>query len=92
MKNSTITNGHFYVLYDKCTEQQKVSFHIQNPILYKDGVGQYDNNNILTQEFSCKYDCLRTLHMSDKTLAKALDKNIAYNGFFYKSLGSKLSI
>jgi hypothetical protein len=91
VKNFTITNGHFYVLYDKCTEQQKASFHIQNPILYKDGVGQYDNNNILTQEFSCKYDCLRTLHMSDKTLAKALDKNIAYNGFFYKSLRSKLS-
>jgi hypothetical protein len=27
--------------------------------------------------------------MSDKTLAKALDKDVAYNGFYYKSIGSK---
>ena len=27
--------------------------------------------------------------MSDKTLAKALDKNKAYNGNYYKSLGTK---
>lgn len=25
-----------------------------------------------------------------KTLAKALDKNISYNGYYYRSLGSKL--
>lgn len=28
--------------------------------------------------------------MSDKTLAKTLDKNISYNGFYFKELGSKL--
>jgi hypothetical protein len=28
--------------------------------------------------------------MSDKTLAKALDKNILYQGYFYKSLSSKI--
>ena len=28
--------------------------------------------------------------MSDKTLTKALDKDISYNGYYYKSLGSKL--
>jgi hypothetical protein len=27
--------------------------------------------------------------MSDKTLAKTLDKNIFYQGYFYKSLTSK---
>lgn len=27
--------------------------------------------------------------ISDKTLAKALDKNKPYNGHYYKSLGSK---
>ncbi len=28
--------------------------------------------------------------MSDKTLRKALDKNIIYNNHYYKSIGSKL--
>jgi hypothetical protein len=66
------------------------NFSTPNPILYKDGVGQFDNQNNLLQEFVCKYDCIKTLHMSDKTLAKALDKNVSYNGYYYKSLGSKL--
>ncbi len=33
---------------------------------------------------------IRTLKMSDKTLAKALDKNKIYNNHYYKSIGSKL--
>ena len=46
----------------------------------------------MINEFACKYDCTRELKMSDKTLAKALDKNIQYNGFYYKSLGIKIFI
>ena len=46
------------------------------PLLYKNGAGQYDLNNNLIQAFSCKYDAIRTLKISDKTLAKCLDKNI----------------
>jgi hypothetical protein len=42
------------------------------------------------EEFACKYDCIKTLSISDKTLAKALEKNISYQGFYYKFLGSKL--
>ena len=30
--------------------------------------------------------------MSDKTLAKTLYKNIQYNGYFNKNIGSKLCI
>lgn len=90
VRNGTITNGHFYCLYDKCSQELRDNFSTPNPILYKDGVGQFDNQNNLIQEFICKYDCIRTLHMSDKTLAKALDKNVSYNGYYYKSLGSKL--
>jgi hypothetical protein len=33
----------------------------------------------------------KKLKMSDKTLAKALSKNIPYNGFYFKELGSKLN-
>ena len=62
------------------------------PILYKDGVGQFNEQNELVNEFTCKYDCIKSLNISDKTLAKSLDKDILYNGFYYKSLGSKLFI
>jgi hypothetical protein len=47
---------------------------------------------ILSKEFVCKYDCIKSVSISDKTLAKALDKNILYQGYFYKSLGSKIFI
>ncbi len=59
--------------------------------MYKNGIGQYDINNNLIKEFTCKYECIRELSMSDKTLEKALDKNILYNKYYYKSLGSKFS-
>lgn len=90
VKNGTITNGHFYMLYDKCEDDLKTAFSVQDPILYKDGVGQYDGENNLLREFVCKYDCIKSLQMSDKTLAKALDKEVSYNGYYYRSLGSKL--
>jgi hypothetical protein len=91
VKNGTIAKGHYYMLYDSCDENLKREFvnRVGEPILYKDGVGQYDAQNNLIREFICKYDCIRTLQISDKTLAKALDKNKAYNGYYYKSLGTK---
>jgi hypothetical protein len=46
----------------------------------------------LIKEFSCKYECIKELKISDKTLAKALINNIPYNNFFYKELGSKLAV
>ena len=91
--NSRISNGNFYCLYDKCSDDLKEDFVNRlngEPFLYKDGIGQYDINNILIREFSSKYDCIRTLHISDKTLAKALDKKTSYNGDYYKYIGSKL--
>ena len=62
------------------------------PLLYKNGIGQYDLEGNLVKEFSCKYDCIKILSMSDKTLTKALDKNIPYNNFYYKELGEKISV
>jgi hypothetical protein len=93
VKNYTITNGNYYALYDNCEEQLKEEFIIKNnnkePLLYKNGVGQYNHGNNLIQEFICKYDCIKSLHISDKTLEKALTKNILYNGNYYKYLGCK---
>jgi len=60
--------------------------------LYKNGIGQYNSEQEFIQEFICKYDCIKKLHISDKTLTKALDRNVAYNNYYFKSLGSKLQV
>jgi hypothetical protein len=91
VKKSTITRGHYYILYENCDEILKNEFEMKygEPLLYVSGVGQYDSNNNLIREFSCKYDCIRSLAMSDKTLAKALNNDIMYNGCYFKEIGSK---
>jgi len=93
VKNNTITNGYYYTLYDNCQAELIQNFEDKNgtPLLYKNGIGQYDINNNLVKEFSCKYDVIRELKISDKTLAKALTNNVPYNNYFYKELGSKLN-
>jgi hypothetical protein len=92
VKNFSISNGFYYALYDKCDDDLKAIFVAKygEPNLYKNGVGQYDNNHNLIREFQCKYDCIKQLKIGDKTLAKALDKNIMYNNYYYKTLGQKL--
>ena len=92
VKNTSLTNGHYYALYEKCTDELRNSYEQKYgaPLLYKDGVGQYTGDNQLIKEFVCKYDCLKQLKMSDKTLAKALDKNVMYNDYYFRMIGSKL--
>ena len=94
VKNNTITNGNYYTLYDKCEQNLIQNFEEKygQPKLYKNGVGQYDVNNNLVKEFGCKYDCIRELKMSDKTLHKSLQNNIPYNNYYYKEIGAKLSV
>jgi len=94
VKNCTVTNGNYYTLYDKCEPNLIQNFEEKygEPKLYKNGVGQYDLNNNLIREFGCKYDCIRELKMSDKTLAKALQNNIPYNNYHYMEIGAKLSV
>jgi hypothetical protein len=94
VKNFTLTKGFYYKLYDDCDEELKTAFEQKNgePILYRNGVGQFDAENDLVKEFICKYDCIKQLKISDKTLAKALDKNVMYNNYYYKSLENKMKI
>ena len=91
VKKFSLTNGHYYILYNDCTLQSSFISKYGSPLLYKDGIGQFNQDGQLVKEFVCKYDCIKQLTMSDKTLAKALDKNIAYNGFYFKSIGAKVS-
>jgi hypothetical protein len=94
VKNEKTANGFFYMLYDKCNDNLKKEFEENNgePILYKEGVGQYDSENNLIKEFVCKYDCIKQLKMSDKTLRKALDQKMIYNNHYFKYIGSKLKM
>jgi prophage antirepressor-like protein len=93
VKNYILAKGYYYKLYDECENELKSIFEKKIngiPILYKNGVGQFDLQDNLIKEFICKYDCIKQLNMSDKTLTKALDNNISYNGYYYKNLNSKL--
>jgi len=92
VKNESLTKGHYYVLFDKCPEELRDAFieKYGEPLLYKDGIGQYDSSGNLIKEFVCKYDCIKKLQISDKTLAKALDKQVMYNNAYFKTIGSKL--
>lgn len=99
VKNKTISRNNYYMLFRECEKQLQNNFiekycngDIENLLLYKDGVGQYDENNTLIREFVCKYDCITIQKISDKTLAKCLDKNILYNGFYYRKIGSKIKV
>jgi phage anti-repressor protein len=94
VKNNTIINGNYYALYDDCDQNLTQNFETKygKVLLYKNGIGQYDLSNNLIREFTCKYDCIRELQMSDKTLTKAIQTNMPYNGYYYKPIGSKLSI
>lgn len=94
VKNMSLTNGHYYMLYDNCPEETITNFEQQHgePVLYKDGVGQFSIDNQLIKEFVCKYDCIKQLKMSDKTLAKALDADVLYNNSYFKRIGSKLKV
>jgi len=92
VKQFKASKGHYYLLYANCSDDLKQAFVLKHgePLLYKDGVGQYDKDKKLVRVFACKYDCIRGLKMSDKTLAKALDKNILYNDHYFKMIGYKL--
>jgi hypothetical protein len=94
VKNEKIANGFFYMLYDNCDENLQEDFEENNGeiLLYKEGVGQYDNKNNLIKEFACKYDCIKQLKMSDKTLRKALDQKVMYNNYYFKYIGSKVKV
>jgi prophage antirepressor-like protein len=94
VKNFIMIKGFYYKLYDDCDENLRLIFEekYRQPFLFKQGVGQYNIDGSLLREFACKYDCLRQLKMSDKTLRKALDNDTKYNNCYFKSLESRLKM
>ena len=94
VKNGALTNGYYYMLLDSCEDDLKEKWTLVHGecILYKDGVGQYDSENKIIKEFTCKYDCMTQLKISQKSMAKALDKDVMYDKCYYKSLGEKMYV
>lgn len=99
VKNKTISRNNYYMLFRECEKQIQNNFiekycngDIENLLLYKDGVGKYNENNTLIREYACKYDCITIQKMSDKTLNKCIEKNTSYNGFYYRKIGSKIKM
>jgi hypothetical protein len=98
VKTGKLANGFYYSTFSTLSTFEKsgakpLSEDLAKPLLlYKAGIGQFNEADELIQEFACKYDCIKQLKISDKTLAKALDKNVPYNRSYFKSLGSKLSL
>ena len=93
VKKFSLSKNFYYRLYDECDEDLKCAFEEKSgePLLYKNGVGQFDSESMLVKTFACKYECIKHLKISDKTLAKCLSKNIQYNGFYFKEIESKLN-
>ena len=95
VKKFTLTKGHYYTLYDNCSEELRTSFEASNngyPVLYRNGVGQYDENENLIHIFLCKYYCCNILGISDKSLTKSIKNNLPYNGHFFREIGDRLMI
>ena len=93
VKNFSLSKDFYYKLYDDCNSDLKKAFIQKNggspPVLYKNGVGQYDSADNLIKEFICKYDCIKQLAISDKSLEKALDKNVMYKNCYFKTIGTR---
>jgi phage anti-repressor protein len=89
VKDCKQTRGNYYILYEDLADNIKEKYII--PVLYKNGIGKFDSQENLVKEFINKQDCKRNKELSEKSLAKALRTGMAYNGYFYRRIGEKLS-
>ena len=94
VKKGIQSQGFYYKLYSDCDKEIVQKFtekYGKNILLYKDGIGMYDESGKLVKEYKCKYDCIKQEKISDKTLAKAMLEDKAYNGYKFRMLPSRLS-
>jgi len=91
VKNHTIKDGHYYQLYEECDALLKNRFQEKHGtiVLYHDGIGQYDSQHALITEFTSRFECIVKAGISQKSLAKVLDRSLLYKEWYFKSLGEK---
>lgn len=94
VKKGKITNGNYYILYSNCDDDIRDKFEKQYgiPLLYKDGIGQFDSEHNLIKEFESKDKCIRQLQIGEKTINKSLETGMLYNNYYYKRIGQKLKM
>jgi prophage antirepressor-like protein len=92
VKNGTVTKGHIYKLFEECENKESfIEKHGKEPLLYKNGFGIFDSSGKMVREYACRYDCIRFEKISDKTIAKAIEKNVPYKEMYFRDLGEKVS-
>ena len=91
VKNGTLKDNYYYQLFEECDVvlQNKWKALKGDTVLYQDGIGQY-KDDILVTEFISRHDCVTKAGISQKSLAKVLDKDLKYKDYYFKSLGEKL--
>jgi len=91
VKNGTVTKGHVYKLFEECENKESfIQKHGKEPLLYKNGFGIFDSTGNMIHEYACRYDCIRSQKISDKTIAKAMEKNVSYKEMHFRDLGEKV--
>lgn len=91
VKNGTVTKGHVYKLFEECENKESfIQKHGKEPLLYKNGFGIFDSTGKMIREYACRYDCIRFEKISDKTIAKAIEKNVPYKEMHFRDLGEKV--
>lgn len=91
VKNGTVTKGHVYKLFEECENKESfIQKHGKEPVLYKNGFGVFDSSGKMVREYACRYDCIRLEKISDRTIAKAIEKNVPYKEMYFRDLGEKV--
>ena len=91
VKKGTVTKGHIYKLFEECENKESfIQKHGKEPLLYKNGFGTFDSSGKMVREYACRYDCIRFEKISDKTIAKAIEKNVPYKDMYFRDLGEKV--
>ena len=93
VKKGTVTKGHVYKLFEECENKESfIQKHGKEPLLYKNGFGIFDSSGKMVREYACRYDCIRFEKISDRTIAKAIEKNVPYKDMYFRDLGEKVSL
>jgi hypothetical protein len=82
-----------YMMYTKCNEELKDAFIEKNggvPLLYMNGIGKYDRNANLIQEYLCKRECMKLCSMTSRKFIEVTGNNIMHEGYYYEYMKRKL--
>ncbi len=81
-------------MYENVDEEVKEQFlskkSIKDVVLYKSGIGKYDQNGVLIREFRSKHHCQQELKIGEKSLNKSLLSGEKLQENYYKFLPEKL--